>query len=1400
MIEATCAACGMLNRIAEADVPVGAKFVSCTSCKAKVLLPPTKAPSVPAPAKPPVKPIGIPSIPVKLPTPPRGVAAPPQKATIDLADLPAPKRQSPLAGAESAPKPAPRSALADAELPVPKTGGAKPPVPQSGALDLDDLMAETASPAGLADLPAPKPRTSALSDLPAPKAAPKSALADLPAPKKPATSAVADLPAPKAPVLSDLPAPRKPGLADLPAAGKPALTDLPTPKKPSLTDLPTPKAPSLTDLPAPKKPTGISDLPTPKQPAKPAAKDSLDLDDDLDLPMPSAGIADLPTPKPGGATDLPAPKGFFEDLPQPAKKGGGSIDLPAPKGFFDDLPQPAKQKPTQDLAPKGFFDDLPQPAKQTTQDLAPKGFFDDLPQPAKQTTQDVAPKGLFDDLPHPAKPAAAAASSGAGLFDDLQAPNKTAADRALGAGDIDLGPSEGPSLELDTASSSGGPELDLGLPLGESSASDFQDLDLSEPTAAKPIEEGSPIKIKTPAKGAAPKNPIPIIVPAKPGIGGAGADLKLDLAEDPHDGGRPMATSSAAKITPKKKAVAPSETPEARAAKKRRSRMILVGLLVLVALGGGGFFFYQRHAAAQKRAAEISENLDIAQKALKGEDPKHWQRAFNAADEALKLDPKNARANGIAAEAAIAGAIDTGVNLEKRIAKGRQVIQEALGAGNTSPELERAQAVAAIAAKGQAGRAVDLLKAQIAKAPKDGWLQLYLGWAQLAKGDADAASKAFETAMTMTPATKLPALYGQGQAKLLMADVEGAKTAFAKILEINKDHVCANIGLIATKPTSKSVEQVSELEAVLQRKDIGSADPRCVVQAHTLIGDVHRIANRPEMARQRYRDALKRVQNDVQTLVGLAAIELRDDKHKVAADLIQKALTFSPDHPEALLLQAELAIKDGKLPDAEKVIDKLGERKPPLPALSQSHLFVVRGRLLESKGQDDDAANAYVDGAKLAGELDLSPTIIAVKKLADLAKKATDTARQGEYRARATQLLQPLEEKAQEDEQMCIALGAAYLEAGDPAKAEVFLRRAVALEGEDPEAKLQLAKVLNVLAKPDEAITQLKEAQKLEPKRIDIALELAKTYQVAKRHDDAVAAFETLLALPDVPIIVRVDAGKYFARRGMIDKAAAQAEPILKDEPENPGGLYLQGEGLIKANKPEEAQPLLTKATDIEPDAQYLDALGRALELRWKKSDDTKYIEGARAAYERAHKADPTFFHAWLGHGKMRVEAKDWEAAILPLLEASKLDKSNAEVMYYTARAYYGLRNKDRKAMTVAAQWFEAALKNGGELPLEARADGTYMLGSLYKDLNKPADTVRALENATRLGEEVEKQGGKTPDWLTETYYTIGDLYEGLNNPAAQKRAFEKFLARGPKPSIRKTTAEQALLTKLKQY
>jgi tetratricopeptide (TPR) repeat protein len=1313
MIEATCAACGTVNRIAEADVPLGAKFVACSSCKSRVMLPASalsramtsKVPVIPAPA--------IPKIPV------------PAKPA-ELADLPAPKRQGPLAGLEAS-KPAPKSGL--------------------------DLV----------DLPAPKFEKS---ELPA----------DLPAPKSGIASGITDLPAPKAksPLPPRATPPKGSGIADLPA--------------------PKAKTPGAFDLPVPKPRAATPPAPLPV--VKPV---ELDI---VDLPAPK-GITDLPTPKNAGV-DLPAPKGFFDDLPQPARPKPGSSDLPAPKGFFDDLPQPAKHQgglpapttpaapPSADLpAPKGFFDDLPQPAKAETPSApAPKGFFDDLPQPSAKPPTVPPPTQAAKPAPPP-KPAASA-----GVFDDLPEPmgGELSGTDLLGgfggAGDLDLGPSTGPSLELDPGGSDHA-ELDLGLPSPSTPSpnrGDFADLDLSSPTAlpAPQIKTGISIKA-TSSKSSAAK--AASAAPAgDSGIPKSGAEIRLDLEDD----GKGTALQQPGLVTPKRrdaaKKQAAEQTAEARAKSAKRRKIVLGAVLGLALVGSGGAFFYKRYADKQAREAEVAEHVKAARAAIHGDNPNHWARASTEAGEALERDPKNLDAIGLQAEALLGGALDTGLGGETRIAAGRKKLADALEAGVTGPQLDGAQALGMIASN-QADRAIQKLQAMTQREPKNGFWLLYLGWAQAAKGDAAAAVKSFDAALAADPKVKLPVLYARGKAKLQLVDLAGAKADFAAVLELAKDHIGAQVGLAAALPAAQSSQREAELLSLLARKDIGTGDPRAVVQAWTLAAEVARTGGRLDVARERYHKALELSKLDVAALVGLARVELRDNKLAVAQDLVQKALSQAPDNVDALLVDADLDVAQGKLADAAAITTKLTAHVPPLPPAQQAQLDLVLGNVLEAQGNEDGAIEAWTAGAKLAGDTDLAPMMSAVTKLGELAKKAADNkdaAKAADYRARADALLQSLADRAQEDAQLSKALGAAYLGADDPVKAEKFLRRAVEMKGDDIETHLELAKALAKLNRIDDALEQLKAAQQLDATRADIALEVARTYEDAKRDDEALAAYQKLLATKDPPIQARVRAGRFLARKGDIKDAAEQGDLILKAEPENAAGHYLKGVGLVAANHLDDARKELTAAVDGDPDPQYLDAQGQAAELTVAASSDTKYYDLALRAYERAIAAAPQMFNPQAGTGRVYIARGDWTKAVTPLLAANKIDPTDADVM-----ANIGIAYRNLSQPKVAAEWLQHATAK------KKNADWYWQLAQIYQDTGS-SGAEGALREATVLGQEQETKLGAKVAWLTEAYHRLGQTEYDLHNLPAAKAAFEKYVGRSPAPGAALEDARRLLSTDLR--
>jgi len=1347
-IEATCTTCGTINRVGEADVPAGAKFVPCISCKSRVALPPMKA------SRPPPLPGG----------PPKGAGSP-----IGLSDLPAPKRQSPLSGAEPS-RPAPRSAISEIDLLAPKARQSAP-VTTSGTFDLDDLLPDTS-----AEFPAPKSRAADVSDLPAPRgSAPRSR-----AHETPTQSSVSDLPTPsaKAPPsrpfapatgVGDLPTPkgRMPSISDLPAPVRsPAISDLPAPRA-GVADLPTPRSGGVANLPAPRT-AGVADLPMPKQ----------------------GGIIDLPTPKSGGIADVPAPKGFFDDLPQPARNPPSQSkgpDLPAPKGFCDDFPGRVSSNKPEVPAPKGYFDDLPgrvnaqkAAAAAAPEVPAPKGFFDDLPgrvnaqKAAAAAAPEVpAPKGYFDDLPGRAH-SQANAPAPVGFFDDLPQPSRSESVAPL---------SQRPAnLPFGLSMDANAPALELDLGLDSSQAHKYDDLDLSMPSTG--------IKIDAPKPHPLGNRPNPPASPLPSFRRDQGPPATLEL-EEPRNVVVPTT-----KLGPKRKS--DPVDPEFARARSRRLRLIGLAGLVVLMIGSGGFYFYSRWAAKRAVETTIFEELTKAKDALSKSDREHWDRAAGAASLVLEANSKHAEALAIAAEARLASALANGQSYGGKLSQARQHIQVAVSENIAGPNLIRAQALNAIT-NGVGDRAVELLKGVSGPDSKDGQTLLYLGWAYAAAADPTTAIKTYDAAIAnSTDYVKTCALYGRGLAKLDQADLPGADADFKAVAALDKDHLGAQVGQAAAMPASQSQQQEKDLLALFERKDFAGGDPRVVVKAWSLAAEAAKRGGRLDAARERYRNALQVLPDDLGALAGAAEVELRDGKLDAASDQIAKALAISKDDVRSQLVQSEISIAKNDLPDARARIEVLGNRNPPPPKLDQARIKMAAGRLAEAAGKDEDAAELYGQAAELAGDTDLAPTLAAVAKYTGLADKSDDQAKATELRGKATKLLAKLETQADKDPAIALALGAAYLRAGDAAKAEPWLRKFNEARADDAEGQFQMAKALAKLDKIDDAITRFNRAIELAPKRPELMIELARTYERAAKDDQAGEIYNKLLAAAKDPSVeIRAGAGRFFARRGEKEKAGEQGEAILKVVPNHTAGMFLKAEGLLVKNQLDDARLLFGKAVAAERDAQYFDGLGRANEAKAVGSNEVKFQQAALDAYKTASSIDPKLFNPHAGTGRLLVSRKEYVQAIEPLRAANVLDQTNADVVFLVGKCFYELRTGTPAQAANAILWFTRANA------LQETGDAHFYLGNLYYEKetgDKGAAAVREFDLATAIADKVEKATGKVPEWYLDAQYLRGRVYGQLGNVPAARAAWLRYKERAT-PSTdqaRYNEVSQALVTSLK--
>ncbi len=1425
MMEVACAVCGAVYRFAPGDIPPGGKTVSCAACKARIGIPgasgggagdkidladlpapkrissPPRPPDGGSPPRPEMDSIDLP--------PPRG-AVPSGLSTTDLGlDLPAPKGPPPARGVE----PLTLDSI-DLLAPVGPTGRTGPMVgpPAVGA-------PPDRRPAFGDNLLVPK-RASDLPELPAPKRA--SDLPELPAPKR---ASVPEVPgARRGADLPDLPAPKR--ASDLP--------ELPAPKRASVPNLPAPKrASGAPDLPAPKRGADLPDLPAPKRAtsAKPG-----DLFDDLPAPE-GPTLADM-LPAPKGPSPTPgeiAPKGFFDDLPQPKGPAATPHEI-APKGFFDDLPQPKGPTATlHEIAPKGFFDDLPQAkGPPAGAELAPKGFFDDLPQAkGPPAGAELAPKGFFDDLPQAKGPAPAADPSPKGFFDDLPQPRGPAPvldDIIAPAGFFDDLPQRKPapppapssppvvtrpappsvpppvatppvSRHSEPAGSRPGPldldGLDLASPIG-SPAIELESNAATTRTSIRQAEHSDPPSLELGDNDALPG------LDLSPSSARGGVVSFKPATDEPLDTARPLTTADPAALDlagpprrdppakPLARPVGPAVSttdpakPE-KAPKKGRSprlmRVLLAAAVALAGVGTGGFYLYRRHAAAEQRTVDIARGLRVSRDAMLAGDRQHWVRAIAAARGVLAKDPKHAEAAGLVAEALLAQSLDEGLDRERRVKEARSVLDPVRSAAPRFPAIERA-ATLDLLVDGDADASSKRLEALVAK--RDLGAILYLGWAQLAGGQWDAAIASFERAQKETPKRPVPALYGLARAQLGKGDRAAARASFLALIELDKDHVGALVGEAEAMPAGDFVQREAAVLAILQRKDIAKANPAVIARAWTIAGDDARRAGRLDAARERYRKALALAPSDVATLVSSAALELRDNKLDAAATVSDSALGLAPADPGANLIAAELDIRRNRLPEAAARLTTLRDRTPPLAGEQLGRLHLLDGMRLEATDQFEPALGAYDQAVKSLGESEVAPVVAAATLLGRMASQAEatkDPDKAKALRARADEKLGRLASAADADPSVAVTLGVAYLSAGAPVQGEAWLRKALARRPRDVEAHFQLAEALRRQGKQDEAIATLVKAFELDPSRIDLGVELARSFEAAGRDADASALYKRLLDGRDVSMDVRVRAGRFFARIRDLDAARAQGEKILEVDPESAAGLFLRAESLLADGRPAEARRLFKKAVDGDPDPQYLDGLGRAGEAESATSGDTVQRDDALLAYIQASEQAPTMLNPVLGRARLHLARREYPKALAAYQAAQKIAPNDPVIPYGIGVAYDELEDREE-----ATRWLSRAVA------AQPRADAYYRLGTLHYEANRPGPSAAALSMATQLGLKEERDKGVNVPWLTNAYWLLGAAELARRNDRAVVRAWEAYLERGPTDKVQASEVRRELM------
>jgi tetratricopeptide (TPR) repeat protein len=1203
---------------------------------------------------------------------------------------------------------------------------------------------------------------------------------------------------PSAPEVIDLPAPktkeRREELPDLPTpvgprSRKADLPDLltpvgPTSRKASATDLLTPVGPTsqknLPDLLTPVGPTSQKNLPDLLAPVGPTSQKNLP-----DLlapvgPVPLRNAPDLlepvgPTPV-RNAPDLLAPVGPvpLRNAPDLLKPVGptpvrNAPDLLAPVGAEarPDLVAPVGPTPVRNapdlLAPVG-----PLPLRNAPDLVAPVG-----PEPTKGVDL-PAPRGFFDESPPPRPSPGRTSTSVPPLdFDDLDvvpadAPSARPAPSEFGAG---IGaptststPFNMDGLDLTSEAVEEPPEgiLEPDVPYGEVDLPPQQDestaglISFSRPTgAARSAEQPS---ISAPPTGLTPK-------------------LDLATAVKPRAG----------TIAGEERGAAPSAAVVAPAAEPARRRAkLLLPVVALLALGGGAYYAYTSvelevaglvTAPAAERRARIATQLLTAQKLMLASEPGHWHRAADAALKAAALArdasaPQALEARGLAAQAHVAAAVDEGLKIQQDREAADALIGELLKAGTKHVEIEKAQALRSILDPSKGGDALVALEAVARKAPRDGNLPLYVGWAALEAGKPDQARDAFNRALELTPERR-PALYGLGRAHMALGEDAKARESFQRVFDKHPQdrHFGAWLALteLTTPRHDPTGRREKELGVLAERApERNAAHPRDRARAWVLYGDEALAAGRYEQAAERFRVARELDLRNLEALVGraVAVIELRSASTGNQGTLtltdarreLEQALLLEPAHVGALVGMTRISLLEGRPDEARKTIEQA-------VALDEKNARVHywRGKVYEDPALADltQAEVAYQRAIALAPRDYTS--YVALSQLymgrAAAAGKQGKTAEVKTWTDKALAVLQPIAEAARTDAHMANVLGSAYLGARDAARAEEWFRAALAVEDAFVDARANLAATLQAGGRADEALAELRKAHEQEPRREDIALDLALALERKKDFEGAEKIYATLLSTDsgNVPTLrARAAAGRYWARRDRVDLARAQGEIVAAAEPGNPAASFLLGVGLLADGKLLDAVTALREAVSLDPQAQYWEALGRAQEKQ-------KSLGEAQVSFENAVRLDASYPAPLRGLGRVHLMRNDYAAALGVLERAARLDPEPAEVFVGMGDAHHALRHLD-----------EAIAAYGQALARDADDAATHFkLGRVYFDDDRGAQSVAHLRRAIELA----PQG---TEWLPKAWRFLAYRQRANGNQAEMCRAFREYLELAP--------------------
>ncbi len=241
-----------------------------------------------------------------------------------------------------------------------------------------------------------------------------------------------------------------------------------------------------------------------------------------------------------------------------------------------------------------------------------------------------------------------------------------------------------------------------------------------------------------------------------------------------------------------------------------------------------------------------------------------------------------------------------------------------------------------------------------------------------------------------------------------------------------------------------------------------------------------------------------------------------------------------------------------------------------------------------------------------------------------------------------------------------------YLEHRRVEAAKRLLRQAAEAQPERVEWLLDLAAILNQQDRRQEAFALYQQVLLINPLEVDAHHRVAEYYLDARRWRDAVGELEWLQKFEPENTLLQRNLGLAFYELGLLDKAREQLHPLIQSDRADAlthflmGGIYQQKQFWHLAVQ-EYQQALLQKPDFVE--AQ-LELAGVLLQIGEKGKAEAE----AEKIGSRIRRNSPLQLSRY---GWLLLRLKRSVRALEVLTEAARLDPRNAQTRFFLGQAYY---------------------------------------------------------------------------------------------------------------------------------